>query len=144
VTVLAHNTNVRTTLALALLVTAGLPRPVSAQDVFKVEYICGKPGFDHNVKGQLALTDTLIRFVGPNDSLVFAVPFRTLGDAFSNAGGKTMLGFCTNKGELVFLYTEAGGNAEAIAFKTERGLSSAIVARIQTMMKALPAAPPDR
>jgi hypothetical protein len=128
------------------LVATGLLWPVSmpAQDVFKVEYICGKPGFDHKLKGQLALTDTLIRFVGPNDSLVFAVPLRTLGDAFSNAGGRMMLGFCTNKGELLFLYTEAGDNAEAVAFKTERGLSSAIVARIHAMMKAVPAAPPDR
>src|SRR5206468_12581682 len=37
----------------------------------------------------------------------------------SRAGGQMLLGFCTNKGDVACLYTEASGTAEAIAFKTE-------------------------
>jgi hypothetical protein len=114
-----------------------------AQDAFNVEYICGKSGFKNKVKGQLVVTDTQVSLVGMNGSPIFAIPAEGLGDAFSNAEGRTLLGFCTNKGEVVYLYTEVGGNAEAIAFKTEKGISQRIVARIHSKKRPAPAMRPD-
>lgn len=119
--------------------SAGLP----AQDAFNVEYVCGKSGFKNKVKGQLVVTDTLVSLVGANGSPVFAIPSDLVGDAFSNAGGQMLLGFCTNKGEVAYVYTEASGKAEAIAFKTEKGMSQRIVARIHSMKRPAPVARPD-
>jgi len=127
---------------LPLLATVGLLGPLSAQDVFNVEYLCGKQGFKNKTKGQLVVTDSQVRFVANIGGLVFAMPTEGL-EAFSNAGGGLLVGFCTNtKDEIVFLYSETGGKAEAVAFRTQDRMSPAIVTRIGAVKKPAPVAPP--
>ena len=128
----------RTLVSLLATVCVFGPVRLPAQDAFNVEYMCGKSGFKNKVKGQLVVTDTQVSLVGMNGNPIFAIPGDMIGDAFSNAEGQMLLGFCTNKGEVAYLYTEASGKADAIAFKTEKGVSQRIVARIHSMKRPAP------
>lgn len=127
---------------LATSITLGTA-PLAAQEAFSVEYLCGKAGFRSKVKGQLVVADTQVSFADGSGRVIFVIPVEAVGDAFSNEG-QVLLGFCTSKKEeLVFLYTETGGNAEAIAFKPEKGMASRIVAQVHAMRRPTPAARPD-
>ena len=136
----------RLVLTLALCAQASV---AMAQEMYKdVEYIAGKSGLDHKVKGTLILSATGVTLMDDAGTAIFRIPVSTITNVNNetdvrdaSVGKKLLLGSFagSRKQEFVNITSETDSAAEAIVLKAKQGTSVGIVAKIKFAMKQLAA-----
>jgi hypothetical protein len=118
--------------------------PLLAGDVFQeVEYVSGRTGLDHKVKGQLVIDDHAVSFKDKNGADVFTLAMSTISSASSSVdrdegsfGRKMALGiFASKTEEFLTLHTEGPQGAEAIMLKCKKHTSQGMVDKIEYQLK---------
>ena len=118
--------------------------PLVASDVFPdVEYVSGRGGLDHKVKGTLMLDERGVTLKDKNGAEVFSLPIKSVTAASSSVnrdegsfGRKMALGiFASKTEEFLTVHTEGPQGAEAIMVKCKKHTSQGMADKIQFQVK---------